>query len=88
METRWTEFTNPWIEGLDRSTGPWWTGLRTLSCLLIVATSVGFDGWERKRLGQRRLWATRLGYTAAGSPETDRNGKASGDVGEALEGRR
>jgi hypothetical protein len=74
METRWTEFTNPWTEGLDRSTGPWWTRVRTLLRLLIVATGVGFDGWERKRLEQRWLWATRLGYTAAGSLETDRNG--------------
>jgi hypothetical protein len=52
---------------------------------------------ERKRPGQRWLWVTRLGYMAAGSPETDRNGASvrsqrhggrGGDVSEALEGRR
>jgi hypothetical protein len=69
METRWTEFTNPWTEGLDRSTGPWWTGVRTLSRLLIVATGFGFDGWERKTRAAVALWATQPERSAAESPE-------------------
>jgi hypothetical protein len=42
--------------------------------VLIWGTPFGFNGWKEGGPGQRLLWAVRLGYTAAGSPEVHRNG--------------
>jgi hypothetical protein len=76
--------------------------VRTLSCLLIVATGVGFDGWkERGRgndgcgqhgggvTGDRPKWrfgALKLAVRSQGGLGKD--GEVGGDVSEALEGRR